>query len=492
MKKNRKILAAIMGLMIVFSITVSADSPYKNYTYSSEKEKQCEPQAVYATKSLDGFSMNIGRLAQPSDIFIFDNKLYISDTGNNRIVICGLNGENAYAVNSFLNNGKTDTFNTPTGLFVTEDGLIYICDTENGRIVVLNPDGTLNTVYTRPDTKLLADDVIYKPTRVVVDSAKRIFVISDNVNLGIIELDKNGQFVGFFGAIEVQYNAYEYFLKMIATDEQKATMSVTVPTEYSNIDIDEKGFIYTTVNVFDRGNFREDIFIRRLNPLGNDVLIRDGYNMPMGDVVYETDVETNQKLTSSFVDIKCDVSGIYSALDAKYGRIFTYNKQGYLMYVFGGLGDSLGQFDEPVAIEISGDNYFVLDRNRGNIVIFSPTEYGQLFKKAIVSYEKRDYEAADNYWNNALKYTGKSQMVYYQIGKTFFKNEQYEDALKYFKFSNKREGYSQAFEKLRVIIIDKSFTTVLVLIMLVIVGFAVIKTVKRFQKSRKAENKKQC
>lgn len=488
MKTVLKVIAVFFVMLFLFSIPVSAAEPYSNYAYSSDKEKLKEPQAVYATGTLTGDDLGVGDFNSPSDMYIRDDKMYIADTGNNRIVICGTDGTDARAISQFDNNGTADTFNAPSGIFVTPEELLYICDRENGRIVVLNSDGSFVTAYGRPDTKLLSEDIIYKPIRVSVDSAGRMFVVAESVNLGIIELNAEGAFTGFFGAIEVQYSAFEYFLKAIATDEQKAAMSVTVPTEYSSLDIDEDGFVFATVSVFDSSNFREDIFVRKLNPLGNDILQRDGYTSPMGDVKYETDKDSGAKLTSQFIDIKADEAGIYTALDARYGRVFTYNRQGYLMYVFGGLGDSLGQFKTPVAVECSGNQYYVLDQYCNWIVTFDTTEYGTLVKQATVSYDVRDYEKADECWKEALKFTGKSQVAYNQVGRALLKNGDYEEASGYFYISENRESYSSCYQRIRAAFIDRWFSVFMIALFILIVAWVIIRFIlKRRKKNRKAD-----
>ena len=490
MKNIFRIIIVFSVILFLFSIPVSAAEAYSNYTYSSDREKQKEPQSVYPTGTLTGDAMGVGAFNSPSDIYIRNGKIYIADTGNNRIVICGTDGSDAMVIAEFINNGKADTFNAPSGIFVTPEELIYICDSENGRIVVLEKDGSFIAEYGRPDTKLLSESIIYKPQRISVDSAGRMFIVAESVNLGIIELDSQGGFTGFFGAVEVQYNAFDYFLKSIATEEQKAAMSVTVPTEYSSLDIDSNGFVFATVSVFDKTNFSEDIFIRKLNPLGNDILQRDGYTSPMGDAKYETDEDTGEQLLSQFIDIKSDKAGIYTALDARYGRVFTYNRQGYLMYVFGGMGDSLGQFSSPVAVECDGNNYFVLDQYCNWIVTFSTTEYGTLVKDATVAYDERDYEKSDELWKEALKYTGKSQVAYNQVGKALLKNGEYEEAADYFYISENRESFSACYQRIRTAFIDRWFGIFLLVLLVFIVALTILKKIfKRRRKNRKAENR---
>lgn len=47
--------------------------------------------------------------------------------------------------------------------------------------------------------------------------------------------------------------------------------------------------------------------------------------------------------------------GMYSVLDSKRGRVFTYDSQGNLLYIFGGRGDQKGQFNQPCALIYNGD-----------------------------------------------------------------------------------------------------------------------------------------
>lgn len=477
----KKIIHTVVVILLIFSfflMEVSAENVYQNYTYSDSEQKEKEPQAVYATGTLTGEDMGVGSFNSPSDFFLKNDIFYISDTGNNRIVVYSTKTKKSRVINGFVNCGKKDSFNSPKGIFVTDKRELYICDSENNRVVVLDKNFNLISVFSRPDTKLLSKNIVYKPIKIAVDSAHRMYIIAESVNLGIVELDAKGKFIGFFGAINVQYNAFDYFFKTIATDEQKATMQVTVPTECSSLDIDKKGFVFTTVSVFDSSDFRDDIFIRKINPLGNDILQRDGYTAPMGDAKYETDPETKQELTSQFIDVKADEAGIYSALDARYGRIFTYNRQGYLMYVFGGLGDSLGQFNTPVAVECQGNSYYVLDQYWNWITVFSTNQYGSLIKDATVSFDNRDYENADYCWKEALKFTGKSRVAYNQIGSALLKNGDYKEAQKYFYISDNKDNYSLCFEEIRADFIDRYFNVFIIIVLVALLVYIIIKIKK--------------
>ena len=71
--------------------------------------------------------------------------------------------------------------------------------------------------------------------------------------------------------------------RWLATDAQKAQMVLFIPTEFSSLDIDSKGFVYAT-NI-DVGSTET---IKRLNPFGQDVIKRFGYYPNVGDIRYRT------------------------------------------------------------------------------------------------------------------------------------------------------------------------------------------------------------
>lgn len=487
MKKIIKLFFVIIFIFIFFcfgSLFVFAYTPYENYTFTPEGKRVYEPQAVTPVRIITGEDMGAGKISGLSDIYMSESKCYITDSGNNRIIVTDLNFNLLNVITSFDNNGTTDTFNNPDGIFVTDKEELYICDYGNHRIVALDAGGNLKVIVDALNTELLEKDFIFLPKSVAVDSAGRIFVVAENVNQGIIELNAAGEFQNFFGPIKVSKSWWEVFITMLSTAEQKEKMTVTVPTEYSNIDINSKGFVYGTVSVFDRENFDESIFIHKLNLIGNDILNRNGYAPPMGDVDYDIDSETKTPLTSKLIDIKSYDDAFYSVLDEEKGRIFTYNEQGYLLYVFGGLGENLGQLTEPVALEVSNNNYYVADFAENHIVEYRLTEYGYNIKMAILAEQALEYEQAEEYWNKVLLNTSKSYFAYNQIGTTALKNGDYEEAMQYLKIADNQVDYSVAYSYLRDNFITDKFTLIAVTVIVVVILLIAIKIIKVRRKSK--------
>src|SRR5690606_41207783 len=92
-------------------------------------------------------------------------------------------------------------------------------------------------------------------------------------------------FLGYIGTNEVRRNYYEIIWRTFSTKEQLSQMVLFIPTEFSNLDIDHKGFVYAT-NI----DINTQTPIKRLNPSGEDVLKRFGYFHVKGDIRFRASV----------------------------------------------------------------------------------------------------------------------------------------------------------------------------------------------------------
>ena len=181
--------------------------------------------------------------------------------------------------------------------------------------------------------------------------------------------------------------------------------------------------------------------------------MRAGYTDVVGDV--KTSKETSFQ-SSLFVDIAPGQNGMYYALDAAKGRVFVYNNEGFLYYVFGALGTQLGTFGTPSAIEMRGDDVLVLDESRRTLTVFSKTEYGRLISEADNLYNTGKYEESVAAWQKVLKLNSNFELGYAQIGKVRLMEEKYQEAMRDFELGNYRgssvtltDGYNKAFTEYR-------------------------------------------
>jgi DNA-binding beta-propeller fold protein YncE len=491
--KMKKFLIVFIIFTLMSSTTAFADEPYSSYTYDFWGSPVAAPAAYVPARVIDGRSLGIDSFKNPNDLFTGpDNKMYIADAGNNRIVVINDNWELDRIIDGFSNNGKKDTFNNPKGLFVANNGDIYVADTNNSRIVHLDSNGGLVKVIGAPAADIIPADFKYFPTALAVDRAGRMYIVAQGVNQGLVELDSQGQFVGYMGATKVTPNMLDYFWKLISTDEQRQRMALFVPTEYDNITIDNDGFIYVTSSTISIGDIdyaistrsKDDRYapVRKLNPTGTDVLRRNGYFPPVGDIMFESRGYAESG-NSQLTDVCVDDSGIYSVLDKKKGRIFTYDTDGNLLYLFGSIGNRFGNFRNPVAFDQINDQFAVLDSNMCQITLFEPTIYGRLIKEAVVLHLTGKYDESAARWGEVLRYNANCDLAYIGMGKAFLRKDDYAAAMKYFKLGNKRDYYSKAFDLYRQEVIGDNFGVIVIVILVVFIGLRLLKKARMRRKS---------
>ncbi|NLJ84153.1 MAG: DUF1282 family protein [Halanaerobiaceae bacterium] len=474
MQRTRQILYLIIILIFkLTSLVVASHStfsvPYHSYTYDFWSEPVEAPQVYQSSRVIYGDHLGIGNFRKPQDLFAWkDSLVYIADTGNNRIVVMDREWNLIRVISSFENNGIKDTFNQPHGIHVTEEGLLYIADRDNSRIVVLNETGELVRIIGSPvsgNEELFNPNFKYFPTKISVDNVGRTYVIADKVYEGIMEFDLAGNFRGFIGAPRVNPNLIDYIWRRFSPKARQERLSLILPTEYSNLHVDERGFIYTTVA---SGQIRREEAVRRLNPAGADVLKREGFASPIGDYGSSLrDAKGEYVLPgSSFVDIWSRENGIYSVLDKERGRIFTYDNYGDLLYVFGGKGNNRGNFLSPVALTVMDNYVLVLDDQLNNITVFTPTIYQKLIHTALALYNQGLYQESAQVWSQVKETNANYDLAYTGIGKARMQEDNFLEAMINFKLGQDRNNYSKAFELYRKEVIEANIYRYVAIVLL--------------------------
>lgn len=486
MKILVKIIAVFVVIATLCSIPVLALSidTDESYSYSHNKKVITAPISHELLMSLNAETFGISTLDGISDIFTFNNELYILDKIHNKIFV--VNSD--YKLTRTIGDGLG--LNAPEGMFISDKGYIYVADTGNGRVLKLNVNGALQTVVGAPDPKKTLSTVEYQPSKLVVDSGERIYVLANNETNGIFQLDINGGFLGFFGSVPVVPDFMELMWRKFSTKEQLAQMLLFVPTEYSSIDIDSTGFIYTTVATntnsemlgFIEGGGSDTTLapIRRLNPKNIDVLVRNGSLPPAGDYIKDTSKEDGGN-ASRFIDISIRNDGTYCALDSTRGRVFSYNSNGDLLYVFGNINDTKTAFERPVNLCWWNENIVVVDTGNQTIKIFSPTEYAKLIDKAISAEKIGEYETSFSYWQKLLEMHQGNDLAYLGIGKQEMRDGNYVEAMKWFKRADNATYYSKAFKLYRK---EVGYEYTGIAIVVIIVFFLVITIIKHVIKKR--------
>ncbi|TLS50990.1 gluconolactonase [Paenibacillus antri] len=424
-------------------LAARASAPYEGYNYNYWGEPVPAPIAYEPGGVISGHTLGIGGFRAPEDLFVApDGRVYIADTGNSRIVVLKPDLTVEREIAGFLNEGAAETFNAPRGLYVTESGELYVADTGNRRIVLLDAAGELIRVIESPQSEILQANFIFTPVKVAADKAKRVYVVAQGAFDGIMEFDADGAFAGFVGTNRVRFDPIDYFWKSIATDAQRQRMELFIPTEYTNVDLDAAGFIYTT-----NSDANTPTPIKRLNPTGVDVLRRQGYYIPQGDLRFLRIGEGSGP--SLFVDIHVGDDGIYSALDARRGKVFTYDWDGNLLYIFGKMGDQVGTFRAPVALDRLGNAILVLDRDMNRITRFEETHYGALINEAVSLHFRGDDVRSADVWREVIQYDANFDVAYLGISKALLRQGRNKEAAAYAKLGMDREIHSKAFQRYR-------------------------------------------
>lgn len=486
-KKNLlKRLAALLFTTAVLTVSFgktayAEDQPYDTYNYDYRENIVITPAAYVPNGSVTGLSVGTTDFKEPQDLCVApDGLVYVADTQNNRIVVLSEDMSGLVRIiDSFDRDGTEDTFNQPYGVCVSESGFLYVADSMNKRVVVLTPEGKFVNIIDNPQSEILEEGFDFIPIKVTVDYADRAYVISKNAFEGILVFESDGNFTGYFGTIDVKITLWEKFWRKIATKEERSKQQLYIPTEFTGMDVDSGGFIYAT-NIDSDGVQA----VRRLNPQGKDV-IQKGENENVGG---DLRVYTYGKYAgpSEITDVVYRGKGIYSLLDRKRGRIFTYDKEGNLLYIFGGLGSQEGTFTTPVAIEAVGDQLIVLDAYYGAILKFGETEYGNLINEAVgLRYDGDETEAIE-IWQKVLKLDENNELANSGIGKAYLTAGDNRTAMKYLELGMNRKYYSVAWKRYRNEILTENMNRIMTVVVVLIILLIIY---KKFLKQRLKERR---
>lgn len=442
----------LLAAALLVCLGTSALAASASYTFDYYGHSVPAAQAYVLERIIDASSLQTTSLREPRDLAVSrSGDLFLADTGNNRILKLNKDFELIQVIDGFSQGGSVDSFAAPIALYVTEHDRLYIADRDHARLVELTTDGEFVRVIGPPQTDLkgaLPEGFSYRPFKVAVDAGGRIYVLADGIYEGLLEFDLDGNFQGFLGAPLVRPTILERFWAQIATKEQRSQMALFLPTEYTTLDLDQRGFLYVA----------EKNEVRRLNPSGTDVLRRNGFFDPIGDVPTAEEYRLSETIRpSAFVDIVARDHGLYSVLDRERGRIFTYESEGHLLYVFGALGNVKDSFGVPVALDVVGERILVVDRGKNALLVFAPTAYGRGIHAAVSQYQAGNYERSAELWAEVLKQNLNYDMAYTGIGTALLRQDAFAAAMQNFRLGNNRPQYSAAFALYRREVMARNF-----------------------------------
>lgn len=466
-------LFLLVGCIVAGSPAANAaetveDVPYTNYTYwETDTGRNAVPTkaAFQAYDTISGEEYSIGAFNELQHMCVYDGLLYVLDGANGRIVVLDKEYKLVEQITAISFQGQRLTFAGAQGLFVDETGL-YIADTLNKR-VICSKNGVAFQVITKPDDTTIPEKFNFAPTRLIRDSSGYFYLLCEGSYYGMMVFTKEYEFAGFFGANNVTKSFGTAIKEAIAglfdTEEKHASSVQTLPYTMLDVCLDADGFI-VTINDQSQGQ------IRRYGLAGTNILKRlDGYSYVSTDSYNfaDTQIAYRDKTTqyggyvySAFNAITSDADGFYYVVDGTRGRIFIYDTDANCISVFGGglnRGDQLGTFVTPSAITVFGDDLLVSDFYTGKITVFRKTEYGKLLLLADSLTVDSHYESAKSYWEKVIEQDKNCQLAYKGLAKAALEEGDYQTALSLSKLAYDRTTYSKVYENVRNAFIQDNF-----------------------------------
>lgn len=489
MKRLFKGIAALSLAVSVFAGTaVTTQAMGNSYTYNYDYwgDVQSSPDFYTARKVYTSDELGLDKkLKNPQGLFVRGNELYIVDTGNNRIIQMEKGANETLSVVRYIDSFKGDventTFSGPTDIAVSEEGCFFIADKGNQRILKLDNDLNYLMQFNVPVDTTLDPDITFQPNKLAVDTADRVYCIATGINKGLIKYEADGVFSGFVGAAEVSFDWTDYIWKKFASQEQLEKLYAFVPTEYENIFMDHEGFIYAVNGTATEEDLKAEKAkaVKKLNLMGNDILVQNGNYPVYGDLYMGSG--GGHEGPSHFTDVTVMENDVYACLDRNRGRIFGYDDQGKLMFAFGGNGNMDGYFRQPSAIEHMGYDLYVLDALDCSITMFVTTEFGQTVYQAMDEFDLGNYEKSGECWEQAMKLNGNYDLAYIGIGRAHLRQEEYKEALEYFKLKYDAENYSKAYKQYRKIWVQENIVGIVIFLLVIFLVPTTINKVKQIK-----------
>jgi DNA-binding beta-propeller fold protein YncE len=423
MKRLLKSIPLVL-IFLLIPTSVSAESPYTTWTMGP---------GGYFTMTQDAYTpvaeMDLP-LTGAEDMFIApDGALYIADTGNGRIVKL-----NNFEIVATFGEG---TLSGPSSIYVDEDGTMYVADAKLNEVIIIDALGNVVKEIGRPTEPLFGKNREFLPRKIAVDKRKNLYVISEGSVDGIVQLNTNGNFIGYFGANTATMSFEMTLRRLFLTEEQLQQFVKNEAASPSNLTIDHQAMAYTIT-----AGTSESKSIRKFTVAGKNIY---------EDVIGST----------TFRDIDVSEDGLVLAVDAE-GGIYEYDLSGALLFWFKAqdTGDQrLGTLRNPTSVERSGEFIYVLDKDKNVVVVYQTTAFARMVHDGVRLYMEGFYTEAKPYFEEVLKANGSFILAYQAIADGYFKERDYPAALEYYRYGEDRDGYSQAYWELRNQVLQKWLST---------------------------------
>ncbi len=487
MKKRLTKVGAIalvmLALVSMLAMPSSAYIAYNTYNYNYYGEA-IETPSGYAPETIYyGEDLGVGTLSNAVDLYVSpQNEIYILDYFGSenlpRLHIFDSNFKHIKTLSTLTANGNPYIMKLPESVVVDKFGYIYICDTGNRQILKLDKDKSGKIVQTvgAPNSDLFEGE--FKPSKIAIAKNMSLYVICTGALDGIMEFDERGTFLRYFGAPDVQMSvtdmialAWRRMYRSILGSDADDSFATFVPTEFSNLVVDDFGFVYSVIAATEDSNTEQ---LLKMNFLGNNILDPMAKStQKVSDTLSKTYGDLQRRGTKTegniFTDVAVDKDGFITMLDSNLCKVFEYDPEGNLTFVYSGKGSQKGMLNRPAAIAKLGKKTLILDSHFGSITIFDLTQYGDTLHDGIMLYDQGLYTDAETYWNVILKQNANCELAHIGLGKVYYQFGRYKDAIHHFKIANDRMNYQDTYALYREAVIADYFDLIMTLLVVLVV-----------------------
>ena len=362
----KKIIACIVLTLVIFGTTFTASAASETYIKvdvpGNLQEQRLSKEMYYPVAEINaatfGFKENFKGI---TDIFSSD----ISGI----LLLCGDNSS-LYRINKTYDKVEkinvVDKKNEPInflgaqGIYADKKGNIYISDTENSRILMLDKNGKLITTIDAPVSDLIPKDFFFQPTSIARDEHDYIYVLSLGCYYGALVYTPEYEFMGFYGPNTVESNALDflsYLWDRITSTEAKENFSTkSLPYSFSDFSFDTDGYMVTSTASVKNDKFATEVEygqIKKITHNGSNILYKRNLYGSTFDSSAVNFLETEivyGAAPQSINSIVTDENGYIFALEVGHGKIYIYDSECNPISVFGGgigEGDLVTGLDSP-------------------------------------------------------------------------------------------------------------------------------------------------
>lgn len=382
-------------------------------------------------------SYNGQTLSAPQDLFVDqDDYFYVVDTGNKKVIIF----DEMY---QFITSFGEDILLKPTGIYVRDD-MIYIADygipedISSGRLHIYQFDKSTQTVthnnsFSRPSSPVLEiNQFIYRPQKIAVDQNHTMYVVSEGSYNGVMMINQENRFLSFFAPNRVQGTLLDRVLQVLYGNNEDAQITKKIPPAPTNVYLKNTGYVYTVTQTTIEGT-RGDT-LKKVNNGGLNFFPEDMLTAPDFAAASMGTVENIYAITRS-------------------GFIYEYDREGNLLFVFGGPSqglDRVGLFRNVSSVAVNSRNeVIVLDDVNNNIHFLKPTGFADVVHEALYLYNQGKYVESQELWEEVLRYNALFDLAHEGIGRSYLLQGKFELALEKFEIAQSKETYSLAFWEVR-------------------------------------------